>query len=277
MGNQDDGTEKPRRRLRIPAALAVAFVGTSASAAMMFAGCSTQTTPNPVDAGQVVVGAARRWRRQRKQCRHRCDDRRRADNRRRAGAAAGCTQAAGRRVYAAARRAPYVMTPKRPGRVASKASGQTAGLARRMRMAHCVGQVLRWCPSIASSVRSAPPSSRLVRTSRSSVAMVRWRGYPARARIRARGHRVCRRAAKPRRKSSRISRRSPVPLGDRVSVIDELLGLLAKAGAVERATGRDARRSASTSSSASPVRSRRVTRRRCSGRSCAEVTPSKWR
>jgi hypothetical protein len=52
MGNQDDGTEKPRRRLRIPAALAVAFVGTSASAAMMFAGCSTQT-PDPVDAGQA--------------------------------------------------------------------------------------------------------------------------------------------------------------------------------------------------------------------------------
>lgn len=53
MGNQDDGFEKPRRRLRIPAALAVAFVGTSASAAMMFAGCSTQT-PDPVDAGQAT-------------------------------------------------------------------------------------------------------------------------------------------------------------------------------------------------------------------------------
>ena len=54
MGNQDDGIEKPRRRLRIPAALAVAFVGTSASAAMMFAGCSTQT-PDPVDAGQATA------------------------------------------------------------------------------------------------------------------------------------------------------------------------------------------------------------------------------
>ena len=50
----DDGTEKPRRRLRIPAALAVAFVGTSASAAMLFAGCSTQT-PDPVDAGQATA------------------------------------------------------------------------------------------------------------------------------------------------------------------------------------------------------------------------------
>ena len=54
MDNHDDGTEKPRRRLRIPAALAVAFVGTSASLAMTFAGCSSSTTPEPVDAGQAT-------------------------------------------------------------------------------------------------------------------------------------------------------------------------------------------------------------------------------
>lgn len=53
--NQDDGTEKPpaKRRLRIPAALAVAFVGTSATVAMTFAGCSSSPIPDPVDAGQA--------------------------------------------------------------------------------------------------------------------------------------------------------------------------------------------------------------------------------
>src|SRR6187551_3154870 len=52
---QDDANDKTpsRRRLRIPAALAVAFVGTSASVAMTFAGCST-STPEPVDAGQAT-------------------------------------------------------------------------------------------------------------------------------------------------------------------------------------------------------------------------------
>ena len=49
--NPSDGKEKPRRRLRIPAALAVALVGTSASVAMIVAGCS-ESTPDPVDAGQ---------------------------------------------------------------------------------------------------------------------------------------------------------------------------------------------------------------------------------
>jgi hypothetical protein len=37
------------RRLRVPAALAVAFVGTSAAVTMWYGGCHTQTDP-PVDA-----------------------------------------------------------------------------------------------------------------------------------------------------------------------------------------------------------------------------------
>jgi hypothetical protein len=52
MSNEDDGNAKSRRRLRIPAALAVAFVGTSATVAMTFAGCSPSSPPEPVDAGE---------------------------------------------------------------------------------------------------------------------------------------------------------------------------------------------------------------------------------
>lgn len=51
--NEDDGNET-RRRLRIPAALAVAFVGTSASVAMTFAGCRSGM-PEPVDGRLMSV------------------------------------------------------------------------------------------------------------------------------------------------------------------------------------------------------------------------------
>lgn len=52
--NEDDGNET-RRRLRIPAALAVAFVGTSASVAMTFAGCSGSGVPEPIDGRLMSV------------------------------------------------------------------------------------------------------------------------------------------------------------------------------------------------------------------------------
>jgi hypothetical protein len=45
----DDNDQSPRGRLRVPAALAVAFVGTSAAASMWYGGCHTETDP-PVDA-----------------------------------------------------------------------------------------------------------------------------------------------------------------------------------------------------------------------------------
>lgn len=44
--------EKPPWRLRIPASLAVAVVGTSATIAMSFGGCQ-ETKPDPVDAGPI--------------------------------------------------------------------------------------------------------------------------------------------------------------------------------------------------------------------------------
>ncbi|HEY5951265.1 MAG TPA: hypothetical protein VIV40_37490 [Kofleriaceae bacterium] len=49
-----DGRDEttPARRLRVPAALAVAFVGTSAVVSVWYGGCHTTTDPTP-DAGHV--------------------------------------------------------------------------------------------------------------------------------------------------------------------------------------------------------------------------------
>jgi hypothetical protein len=50
MSSRDDDTDDSRRgRLRVPAALAVAFVGTSAAVSMWYGGCHTETDP-PIDA-----------------------------------------------------------------------------------------------------------------------------------------------------------------------------------------------------------------------------------
>lgn len=52
MSNDDDGNAKSPRRVRVPAALAVAFVGTSASVATAL-GCSPTPPPEPIDAGEM--------------------------------------------------------------------------------------------------------------------------------------------------------------------------------------------------------------------------------
>jgi hypothetical protein len=53
MSSRDD--HEPVHRLRVPAALAVAFVGSSAAVAMWYGGCTPdEPEPNP-DAGNVQV------------------------------------------------------------------------------------------------------------------------------------------------------------------------------------------------------------------------------
>ena len=52
MSSPGDDNALPRRRLRVPAALAVAFVGTSAAVSMWYGGCHTDTHP-PFDAGLI--------------------------------------------------------------------------------------------------------------------------------------------------------------------------------------------------------------------------------
>jgi hypothetical protein len=47
--DDDDDDQTPRGRLRVPAALAVAFVGTSAAVSVWYGGCHTETDP-PLDA-----------------------------------------------------------------------------------------------------------------------------------------------------------------------------------------------------------------------------------
>jgi hypothetical protein len=56
MSARDDNREDgPVRRLRVPAALAVAFVGTSAMVTMWYGGCDPNT-PDPVpDAGRLEM------------------------------------------------------------------------------------------------------------------------------------------------------------------------------------------------------------------------------
>ena len=46
--------EAPLRRLRVPAALAVAFVGSSAAITMWYGGCHAGT-PDPVDGRQIQM------------------------------------------------------------------------------------------------------------------------------------------------------------------------------------------------------------------------------
>lgn len=53
MSNADDESAKSRRRVRLPGALAVAFVGTTATVAITFAGCSPTPPPEPIDAGEM--------------------------------------------------------------------------------------------------------------------------------------------------------------------------------------------------------------------------------
>jgi len=62
MSRQTDEETRPRRRFRrVPAALAVALIGASATAAMSFVGCSPQQGPEPIDstkASSVKVDSA---------------------------------------------------------------------------------------------------------------------------------------------------------------------------------------------------------------------------
>jgi hypothetical protein len=60
MASNDDVTGRRRPRLRIPAALAVAIVGTSATAALSAGGCDNGS-PEPIDAsspGMARIDAA---------------------------------------------------------------------------------------------------------------------------------------------------------------------------------------------------------------------------
>ena len=49
MSSGDDHDAPPRRRLRVPAALAVAFAGSSAAISVWYGGCHSATDP-PLDA-----------------------------------------------------------------------------------------------------------------------------------------------------------------------------------------------------------------------------------
>ena len=51
MSSGDDD-RAPRRRLRVPAALAVAFLGSSAAVTMWYGGCAPDTTDPLPDAGE---------------------------------------------------------------------------------------------------------------------------------------------------------------------------------------------------------------------------------
>ena len=53
MSSRDDNGA-PRRRLRVPAVLAVAFVGSSAAVTMWYGGCTPDTTDPVPDAGQRI-------------------------------------------------------------------------------------------------------------------------------------------------------------------------------------------------------------------------------
>jgi hypothetical protein len=54
MSSRDGTDPPPPRRLRVPVALAVAFVGTSAAVSMWYGGCHSQTDPPP-DAGEIEM------------------------------------------------------------------------------------------------------------------------------------------------------------------------------------------------------------------------------
>ena len=54
MSSRDEHDEAPRRRLRVPGALAVAFVGTSAAVSLWYGGCHSATDPVP-DAGRLEM------------------------------------------------------------------------------------------------------------------------------------------------------------------------------------------------------------------------------
>lgn len=49
MGSRADHDEAPRRRLRVPGALAVAFVGSSAAVSMWYGGCQPDIVDPPPD------------------------------------------------------------------------------------------------------------------------------------------------------------------------------------------------------------------------------------
>jgi hypothetical protein len=56
MARSNSSRETPANvpwRLRVPAALAVAVVGASATVAMTFGGCQEESMPDPVDAGRI--------------------------------------------------------------------------------------------------------------------------------------------------------------------------------------------------------------------------------
>lgn len=55
MGRRRAGHDAtPRRRLRVPAALAVAFVGSAGAVSMWYGGCTHDATDPPLDGGRIA-------------------------------------------------------------------------------------------------------------------------------------------------------------------------------------------------------------------------------
>lgn len=55
MNLDDDPDRSPKRCLRVPAALAVAFVGSAAAVSVWYGGCDADTVDPPVDAGRLEM------------------------------------------------------------------------------------------------------------------------------------------------------------------------------------------------------------------------------
>ena len=51
----DGNNEAPKRRLRVPAALAVAFVGSAGAVSVWYGGCHHAEPDPPVDAGRLEI------------------------------------------------------------------------------------------------------------------------------------------------------------------------------------------------------------------------------
>lgn len=55
MSSRDENAEAPRRRLRVPGALAVAFVGSSAAVTVWYGGCDAGSVDAAPDAGGIEM------------------------------------------------------------------------------------------------------------------------------------------------------------------------------------------------------------------------------
>jgi hypothetical protein len=55
MSLDDEPDPSPKRRLRVPAALAVAFVGSAAAVSVWYGGCHADTVDPPVDGGRLEM------------------------------------------------------------------------------------------------------------------------------------------------------------------------------------------------------------------------------